>query len=187
VTSKTNSDIRDEGWLENLFLNHHKSIFAYALRRVPEQVDEVVIEVFVTAWRLKNEVPEAALPWLYRVAHFEVMRTYRSQNQQNQKIDKIVANSDFQQSYDPVSEIANTIERKDSVEKSLGQLRPSESEILRMFFWDELSTQEIAEVLGCTTNTAKVRLHRAKKNFAKSWNQRRHKQNFRALSLSEEL
>jgi hypothetical protein len=34
-------------------------------------------------------------------------------------------------------------------------------------FWDNLNTPELAEFLGCSEGTAGVRIHRAKKAFAK--------------------
>ncbi|MGX9902016.1 RNA polymerase sigma factor [Arthrobacter sp. SA17] len=41
-------------------------------------------------------------------------------------------------------------------------------EILILVFWDNLSTPELAEFLGCSDGTASVRIHRAKKAFART-------------------
>ena len=35
-------------------------------------------------------------------------------------------------------------------------------------YWDDLTTAELAESLGCTASAAAVRLHRARKAFAKA-------------------
>ena len=53
------------------------------------------------------------------------------------------------------------------VHDALAALRDKERDILQMAYWDELSTAEIAGVLGCSESAAKVRLHRARAAFRK--------------------
>jgi RNA polymerase sigma-70 factor, ECF subfamily len=50
--------------LEDLFTAHARAVRAYAVRRVPAgEIDDVVSDVFVVAWRRLDEVPADALPW----------------------------------------------------------------------------------------------------------------------------
>ena len=35
-------------------------------------------------------------------------------------------------------------------------------------YWDELTTAELAQTLGCSSSAAAVRLHRARRAFAKA-------------------
>ena len=55
--------------LERLFDQHYAAVLAYGLRRAPRAVaEDVASETFVIASRRIDEVPAAALPWLYGVA-----------------------------------------------------------------------------------------------------------------------
>ena len=56
--------------------------------------------------------------------------------------------------------------QQQAVADSLLRLREKEREILLLAYWDDLSTVEISEVLGCSPSAAKVRLHRARAAFA---------------------
>jgi RNA polymerase sigma-70 factor (ECF subfamily) len=47
--------------------------------------------------------------------------------------------------------------------QALETLRPADREILSLAFWEELDTDQIARVLGCSKNAAAVRLTRARK------------------------
>ncbi len=68
---------RDDECLRRL-VTHHLAVLKYARRRVPDVADEVVAEVFATAWRQRSTVPDPPLPWLYATARHEVLHQRRS-------------------------------------------------------------------------------------------------------------
>ena len=59
----------------------------------------------------------------------------------------------------------SNLEVQDEVDRVLVQLKLSDKEILILKYFCELSIEELAEVLGISPSTAKVRLHRARLNF----------------------
>ena len=48
------------------------------------------------------------------------------------------------------------------VAEAISQLKPDDSAIITLFYKNEQSLEEIAQILGLEVNTAKVRLHRAR-------------------------
>ncbi len=52
---------------------------------------------------------------------------------------------------------------------ALAQLRPQDQEVLRLAWWEELPHAEIAGMLGCSTNAATHRIHRAARRVAKEY------------------
>ena len=50
----------------------------------------------------------------------------------------------------------------------LARLRERDREVLMLSYWDELTTAELAQTLGCSSSAAAVRLHRARRAFAKA-------------------
>ena len=60
---------------------------------------------------------------------------------------------------------ANMVEQKSKVamvNDAIGLLGTDDAQIITLFYKGEQSLEEIAEILGLETNTAKVRLHRAR-------------------------
>ncbi|MGL4174105.1 MAG: RNA polymerase sigma factor [Actinomycetota bacterium] len=67
--------IRDERWIQELFVAHSRQVLAFALRRLTrEDAEELVGEVFTIAWRRRTEIPSDVneLAWLYGVARHRV-------------------------------------------------------------------------------------------------------------------
>ena len=49
----------------------------------------------------------------------------------------------------------------------MARLSSGDRELLTLAGWEGLSPNQIAEVLGCRVGTVRVRLHRARKRFAR--------------------
>jgi RNA polymerase sigma-70 factor (ECF subfamily) len=64
-------------------------------------------------------------------------------------------------------EFVSPIETK--VEDALEALQPADRAVLTLFYWDDLSLQEIGESLGCSANAAKTRLFRARERFKEAY------------------
>lgn len=134
-------------------------IFAYVARRARSDTDDIVAEVFTTAWRRLDDIPtdERAMAWFYGVARRTLANHYRSTDRRNRLRERLHA------------EPAGSPDSVDLVHEALERLRPDDREILTLNAWDDLDSPEIAMVLGIPPTTAAVRLHRAKKRFTREW------------------
>jgi RNA polymerase sigma-70 factor (ECF subfamily) len=66
-----------------LYQSHHSDVRRFARRRVgADAADERVAETFLVAWRRIDDIPEAAVPWLFRVALYEIANFRRRQAKQ---------------------------------------------------------------------------------------------------------
>jgi RNA polymerase sigma-70 factor, ECF subfamily len=138
-----------------LFASAYGPLWAYARRRVaPDDVEDVVAETLTVAWRRLDEVPEAALAWLYGVAHKAIGNQTRSRNRRLRLLSRLAAEPERAENDPPAA-----------VLDALSALRPSDQEILRLAAWEELGPSDIAVVLGCSANAAALRLSRARKRF----------------------
>lgn len=157
--------MRDRAWLEALFAAHHRAVLAYACRRVPpDDVDDVLAEVFASAWQHRDRVPEPALPWLYRTASHHVLHTARGRGRSRRLAARLQAEP--RPSVDDHADaVAAQLDNAAKVERALAALTPRDAEVLRLDAWEQLDTDELAYVLGCTRTAAKVRLHRARRRF----------------------
>jgi RNA polymerase sigma-70 factor (ECF subfamily) len=157
---------RGRDWLDALFANHHRAVLIYAARRVPvAEVDDVLAEVFATAWQHRDRVPDPPLPWLYRTASHHVLHVYRAGGRRDRLAQRLAAEPVAAVS-DHAEGVAKRLDDQARVAQAMAALRPPDVEILRLASWEQLDTDEIAYVLGCSRTAAKVRLHRARRRIA---------------------
>ncbi|HEU0101540.1 MAG TPA: sigma-70 family RNA polymerase sigma factor [Mycobacteriales bacterium] len=157
---------RDRQWLEALFDAHSTAVLAYAGRRVPAaEVDDVLAEVFTAAWQHRERVPDPALPWLYRTASHHVLHTWRSRSRSDRLLARVHAQP-AEVVADHADEVVAQLDQNTRVHAALARLTARDAEVLRLAAWEQLPTDELAYVLGCTPTAAKVRLHRARRRFA---------------------
>ncbi len=148
---------RDAAWLGHLFTAHSRAVRAYAWRRVhPDDVDDIVADVFGTAWRERARVPtERALPWLYRTAAHVISHHHRAAARRTLREQRTAASADTPDDTDAVADSL-------LVAAALDQLVDADAEILRLAYWEDLAPSDIAMVLGINPGSARTRLTRAR-------------------------
>lgn len=99
--------------------------------------------------------------WLYRIV-FNTSISYKRKNRhQFQSIENVVV--EYSQEAD------GTLEREDKkryLSQALAKLNESDRTALTLFYMQEFSLDEIAEIMGMQANTVKVRVHRARLRVA---------------------
>jgi RNA polymerase sigma-70 factor, ECF subfamily len=148
-----NNQILDR--FELFFRDNYSQLFQYVARRVPSaQVDDLVAASFVVAWRkFEKATTYPTLPWLLRIASYEISNDRRSARKWNNVVS-------FEVSGEPSSSATNEFDETEVV-AALFRLSPADQEILRLIHWDSLTRAEAAEVLRLTPNATNVRYHRA--------------------------
>lgn len=148
---------RDEPWFTALFDAYHERLLKFAARRVgTASAEDVVAEVFATAWRRRRNVPDPPTGWLFQVARNVVMHEQRGSTRR----DRLAAA--LRVARRPVARLESTVE----VDEVLNRLHRTDAEILRLTVWEQLTPTEIAEVLGISPGAARTRLLRARRTAA---------------------
>jgi RNA polymerase sigma-70 factor, ECF subfamily len=146
----------------DLWERHAAAVLRYARRRVPDaEVDEVVAETFLVAWRRLDDIPGFALPWLLGVARGVSANQHRSARRRAALHLRLTEDhtSDWRHP------TASSAERADQVKSALADMRESDRELLTLIAWDGLTHEQAAEALGCSRGTFAVRLHRARRRL----------------------
>jgi RNA polymerase sigma-70 factor, ECF subfamily len=147
-----------------LYVQHHDRVYAYAVSRSGRQLaDEVVSEVFLIAWRRLAAVPpEPALPWLLAVARRVITGQFRASARQRSLAAELrtwVSEAELS------GDIADEVSERITVLEALARLPDPDRELLTLVAWHGLPPREAAEVVGCSTATYFVRLHRARRRL----------------------
>ena len=146
-----------------MFREHYPFVLAFVSRRIdPARAHDVVADTFTTAWRHFDRLPAQPLPWLYRVARNSLANELRADRRQNRVAAKIAGHGLEPEPDHAVSVVADT-----GLRQALGRLSPADREALLLIGWEGLDHDAAATVLGCSTVTFKVRVHRARRRLAK--------------------
>jgi RNA polymerase sigma-70 factor (ECF subfamily) len=150
---------------EAVYAAHHGPILGYLLRRTdnPDDAADALAETFLAAWRRLEDVPAGpdARLWLYGAARRVLANYHRGQRRRSALAGRLRA--DLAVSYRPpeyTGELAQIAE-------AYRRLPAAEREVLALSAWEGLGHGEIAVVLDCSRNAVRIRLHRARKRFAR--------------------
>jgi len=141
-----------------LYEEHFDRIYRYVYLKVGNQAEaeDLTQEVFVKAleaigsYKWRNS-PFAS--WLFRIAHNRVVDYFRKQG----KVEKVVLEDDI--TLVSESNPALTAERQLEIEELINKVKklpPAQREVISLRFGAELSTAEVAKVLGKNTGTVKA-------------------------------
>jgi RNA polymerase sigma-70 factor (ECF subfamily) len=140
-----------------IFEANYGRVHAYAARRVgADGADDVAAETMMIAWRRREALPAAPLPWLYGIARNLVARQHHSATRRR----ALRRSLEFERA-GPGEEPAGD----PALAAAWAALGPRDREVLALIAWEELSVHDAAAVLGVSAPVFSVRLHRARRRF----------------------
>ncbi len=150
---------------EALYAEHAGAVLAYARRRTAQgSADDLVAEVFLVAWRRLEDVPADARVWLLAVAR----RTLANQRRGEARRAALHSRLTEERPSDGGASGADAEVRDERVLRALSSLSESDREVLLLLGWEQLTARDAARVLGIRAGTFNVRLHRARRRFARA-------------------
>lgn len=159
---------------EQLVFRYEKPIFGYILRFVShkENAEDLVQETFIKIYRsLKTFDPEYKFKtWLFTVATNTVYDWLRKVKNNKEMFIIDDPDSDFETIDDTWS--YKLIEDKELIDNALKNIKPVYQSAIVLFYRDELTYEEIAEVLKVPINTVKTYIYRAKKALSEELKQK---------------
>jgi RNA polymerase sigma-70 factor, ECF subfamily len=154
---------RDERF-EELYRAHAGAVRSYVARRIgPDEADDAVAEVFLVVWRRLDDVPVHPLPWLLGIGRRVLANRHRGHARRAaltaklQTVGTVAASSTWAVS-DP----------DDWVLRALSTLPALDQEVLLLVAWEGLDAVRAARALGVRKGTFLMRLHRARRRFARA-------------------
>ncbi|HNR16805.1 MAG TPA: sigma-70 family RNA polymerase sigma factor [Chitinophagaceae bacterium] len=157
----------DQQAYAGLVTRYQNYVFTLTLRMIKnrEDAEEVAQDVFIKAYKYLADFRGASKfsTWLYTIVNNTCISFLRKKKLEIHSLDN-----------EGVFEVADSRDsgfRADLVEQksrhtmvgnAISMLNPDDAEIITLFYKNEQSLDEIAQILGLEVNTAKVRLHRAR-------------------------
>ncbi|WP_122262802.1 RNA polymerase sigma factor [Ornithinimicrobium cerasi] len=162
------TDLRDATWFDGFFAQHATAIHRYFVRRANHSdVEDLSAEVFATAWRRRDKVPEGfELPWLYKTASF-VLANHRRKPTLTLIADYGTGEEGARtsRSVDP----AELVMANDEMRRAMSKLSARDRTVLMLHAWEGLDGEGLAHALGLTRGGAAAALSRARARLRDAW------------------
>jgi len=165
---------KDREAFGELFDLYYDKVLNYVFRRVlnTEYAKDITSNTFLKALKNLNQFewrngPFSFSGWIFKIATNEVNQYFRKQNRYRLTID----DPDFKELGDN-NKVAEEIEKKIDndkhfliLNKAIRQLKPIYQDILHLKYFEEMSYEEISQVLNKNESTIRVYSKRAKEEL----------------------
>jgi RNA polymerase sigma-70 factor (ECF subfamily) len=154
------SQLGERAALEQLFVRYNQALGYYLGRMLSrDDVADLQQEVWLTVIRRIRQLrnPEAFVVWLYQIARRKALTLLTVQHESLSLDDRDIGENiadDAQPKFSP-DEAAR-------IHQELAHLSQRHREVLLLRFMEDLSYEEIAQIINCTAGTVRSRLHYAK-------------------------
>lgn len=151
-------------------INRHKDYaftVAYRILNNREDAEEVAQDAFMQAFgALKSFNAESKFTtWFYRIVFNAALMQKRKHKVESVDIQNSSEAFLVRHSSDSAEDLQKN-ERKTAIQKALRNLSAEDTAMITLFYLKELSLEEIAEITKISAETAKVKIHRARKRLA---------------------
>ncbi len=149
---------------------YQQKIYAYLYRFLYQNAEaamDVTQDVFIKVFQNLGSVDlkRPIQPWIYRIAHNEAANYLRSVSRKKES--QLEDDQWNTMSGDSNSDQLETEDTKQTILKALDQIDPKYREVLVLYFFEEKSYKEIADILNSSTNTVGTFVSRGKKQMEK--------------------
>jgi RNA polymerase sigma factor (sigma-70 family) len=152
-----------------LFERHAGTLFRYACRRVGAEVaEDVVAETFLAAFRQRARYDVSrsdARPWLLGILVREVSRHRRREISRLMALARAVEPDQVDGPADRIAEDLTARSARARLAVALARLKQRDRDVLTLIAWQEMSYDEVGQVLGIPVGTVRSRLNRARRQM----------------------
>ena len=152
-------------------VDHYRDmVYTICLRMLSVEADaqDAAQEVFVKAYRAISSFQEKSKfsTWIYRIAYNHCISVIRKKVRMIDLVDEV---PDEEVNEGDVSgmEVLSREERRRYLQMAIEALPETDAVVVTLFYFDELSLEEIAEVTGLTSSNIRIKLHRSRKKMYK--------------------
>ncbi|HLJ55825.1 MAG TPA: RNA polymerase sigma factor [Chthonomonadaceae bacterium] len=177
---------RDASAFEALFARHHEPIRAHLLRTLRDAAaaDDLAQEVFLRIWTHAGQWSGAGSfrAWATRIATNLALNHVRTVRRRRElPLEDAAEDEDWEEREAGRSagsprppgpeQAVEELEWRERLQRSLRRLSDEHRAVIRLAHGAELDVREIAERLGIPAGTVRSRLHYARKQLAREWDE----------------
>ncbi len=133
-----------------------------------EEAEDVSQDVFVKVFRALNTFNGTSKfsTWLYKIAYYQSLDYLKKQKREVPTNTIDTAATFHLASMENALTRLETNERKQTIKNAIDALSKEDAVLITLHYYEELSLNEIADIMNLKVNTIKVRLFRSRKKLA---------------------
>jgi RNA polymerase sigma-70 factor (ECF subfamily) len=162
---------KDETAFATLVARYEGKLLRYGRRFLSGEahLGDAVQDIFISVWEniQSFDASQRFSPWIYRIAHNAFVDILRQQAKEPIPVfdfDRIIPHPAYD---DPTRKEKEKEELRVLIEKNLRKLPPLYREVVDLYYFEDFSYKEIADILHVPLGTVGIRLSRAKEALKK--------------------
>ncbi|CCB71096.1 RNA polymerase sigma factor [Streptantibioticus cattleyicolor] len=158
--------IDTEARFTEVYRAHYEDVLRFVRRRAqPMEVDDIVAETFLAAWRRRRELRGDPRAWLFGTARNVMLNANRGTRRRT-ALAVHIQQTAHSAVHAPAADAMAQVDNRIDLVAAWQALAPADQEVLALHVWEGLAAREAAKVLGCTRAAYAMRLTRAKRRLA---------------------
>jgi len=159
----------DSGSFSQLVEKYSHLAFSLSMKILNQREDaeEVAQDAFIKAYNSLSSFQSSSTfkTWFFRIVYNTAISRLRSRKNIEVKIDDIkITDVEIQATESAIGQL-NTDDRQKYLQIGLDRLEPDERALLKMYYYDDFSMDEISVIAGLTVSNVKVKIHRSRKKL----------------------
>ena len=147
--------------------NHLAFSLSMKLLNQREDAEEAAQDSFIKAYNSLSSFKNGSTfkTWFFRIVYNTSISRLRTKRNPELNIDEVrLSDSEIEATENAVEQL-NTADRQKYLVAGIAKLDPEEQALLKMYYYDDFSMDEISTITGLTVSNAKVKIHRSRKRL----------------------
>jgi len=159
----------DSGSFSPLVEKYSRLAFSLSMKLLNqrEEAEEAAQDAFIKAYNSLGSFQNGSTfkTWFFRIVYNTSISRLRTRKNREANIDEVkISDTELQSTEDSLDQL-NRDDRQKYLEIGLERLDPEERALLKMYYYDDFSMDEISIITTLTVSNVKVKIHRSRKRL----------------------
>ena len=159
----------DSGSFSQLVERYSHLAFSLSMKILSQREDaeEAAQDAFIKAYNSLSSFRSSSSfkTWFFRIVYTTSISKLRTHKNSEVRIDDIkISDADVLSTENAIGQL-NTADRQKYLTIGLERLEPEERALLKMYYYDDFSIEEVGGITGLTVSNVKVKIHRSRKKL----------------------
>ena len=159
----------DSGSFSQLVERYSNLAFSLSMKILNQREDaeEAAQDAFIKAYNSLGSFQSSSTfkTWFFRIVYNTSISKLRTRKNIEVKFEDVkISDSEIQATENAIGQL-NTNDRQRFLQVGLERLEPEEQALLKMYYYDDFSMDEISVITSLTLSNVKVKIHRSRKKL----------------------
>ena len=159
----------DSGSFSQLVEKYSHLAFSLSMKILNQREDaeEAAQDAFIKAYNSLSSFQSSSTfkTWFFRIVYNTSISKLRTRKNIEVKFEDVkISDTEIQATENAIGQL-NTEDRRKYLQLGLERLEPEEQALLKMYYYDDFSMDEMSVIIGLTVTNVKVKIHRSRKKL----------------------